>query len=104
MEIKIVWTDFAIEKLSAIFQYYKDVAGTEKAEQIVNQIVDRTIYLEKHPIAGVKEVLLYKRKKEYRYLVEGNYKIIYWMDANIITIATVFDTRQNPKKILKLNN
>jgi toxin ParE1/3/4 len=101
MEIKVVWTDSAIDKLSEIFNYYNSVAGTEIADDIINKIVDRTIYLEKHPFIGAKEELLYKRKREYRYLVEGNYKIIYWVDDAVITIATVFDTRQNPRKILK---
>ncbi len=102
MEIKIVWTDFAVEKLSEIFQYYKEVAGADKSQQIVNLIIEKTIYLEKHPAIGVKEELLNKRKKEFRYIVQGNYKIVYWIELNIITIATVFDTRQNPKNLSKL--
>ena len=34
-----------------------------------------------------------------RYLVEGNYKIIYWHDGTLIKIASVFDCRQNPSKL-----
>ena len=39
--------------------------------------------------------------KGFRYLVEGNYKIVYkyFSDKKEILIVTVFDTRQNPKKM-----
>jgi toxin ParE1/3/4 len=48
------------------------------------------------------ELLLSKRQFEYRYLVEGNYKIIYWIETDFIKIAAVFDRRQNEKKIKRL--
>lgn len=37
----------------------------------------------------------------YRYLVEGNYKIVYkvYNEEKEILISTVFDTRQNPTKL-----
>ena len=38
----------------------------------------------------------------FRYLVESNYKIIYWQENELITIASVFDCRQDPKKMKKL--
>jgi len=41
--------------------------------------------------------------KEIRYLIEGNYKIVYWIDVDIISIATVFDCRMDPKN-LKVRN
>lgn len=37
------------------------------------------------------------------YLVSGNYKIIYLIDENLITIATIFDCRQNPVKLKNKN-
>ena len=39
--------------------------------------------------------------QEYRYLVSGNYKIIYKVSENIIVINDIFDTRQNT---IKMNN
>jgi toxin ParE1/3/4 len=55
-----------------------------------------------NPLIGSKEELLYDYPEDYRYLVESNYKIIYWKKENIITIASVFDCRQNPEKIKKI--
>ena len=47
------------------------------------------------------EELLIDRKSVYRYIVCGNFKIIYSIDKELklIKIADVFDTRQNPIKI-----
>ena len=99
MEVKIFWTDLAIDQLEQIFDFYKYKASIDVARKIIMQIIDRTILLEKNPLLGTREPLLTDRKKEYRYLVEGNYKIIYWIEDNYIKINSVFDCRQNPIKI-----
>ena len=99
MELRVFWTDTARFQLEDIFDYYKNAASLKVARKLVKQIIDRTIQLEQKPISGPKEPLLTDRKFEYRYLVEGNYKIIYWIENNYIKIATVFDCRQNPEKM-----
>ncbi len=72
------------------------------ARKIINRILDRITILESSPLAGQKEELLSDYIEEYRYLLESNYKIIYWKKENLITIAAVFDCRQNPEKIQKI--
>lgn len=102
MELRVFWTDTARFQLEDIFNYYKDEASIRIARKLVKQIIDRTIQLEKNPNSGTKEPLLSERKFEYRYLVEGNYKIIYWKQDSYIKIATVFDCRQNPEKMKEI--
>jgi plasmid stabilization system protein ParE len=102
MELRVFWTDTARFQLEDIFNYYKDKASIRVARKLVKQLIDRTIQLEKNPDSGSKEPLLSNRKFEYRYLVEGNYKIIYWKQDNYIKITTVFDCRQNPEKMKKI--
>ena len=99
MELKVFWTDTARFQLEDIFDYHKNIASLKVARKLIKQIIDRTLQLEKKPNSGPKEPLLTDRKPEYRYLVEGNYKIIYWIEDNYIKIATVFDCRQNPEKM-----
>ncbi|OFX23094.1 MAG: hypothetical protein A2033_00060 [Bacteroidetes bacterium GWA2_31_9] len=101
MEVKIFWTEFAITQLDQIFDFYKYRANIDLAKKIVLQIVDRTLELKNNPLMGTIEMLLTNRKREYRYLVEGNYKIIYCFDENHIKISSVFDCRLNPNKIKK---
>ena len=102
MDLKVFWTDHAIEKLEDVFDFYKTKVNIHVAQGIVSSIVDSTISLEKQPRIGQIEELLKNRRTEYRYLVSGNYKVIYWIEEPYIKIATVFDCRQNPQKIKKV--
>jgi plasmid stabilization system protein ParE len=99
MGLKVFWTDSAINRLEDIFDYFKITAGDEIAHKIIDSIIDATIRLEMQPRIGQTEELLKNRRLEYRYLVEGNYKIIYWIEEPFVKIATVFDCRQNPVKM-----
>ena len=101
MDLKVLWTNTASEQLEDVFDYFKITANLTIARKIVKEIVKKTSSLSKQPRKGQREPLLADRQKEYRYLVEGNYKIIYWIDVATIYIAAVFDTRQNPEKITK---
>jgi len=102
MELKVFWTETALNQLRDIFDYYKVKANQRVARNIVKKIVNRTIQLERNSKSGSREPLLESRKFEYRYLVEGNYKIIYWTEDNYVKIASIFDSRQNPEKLAKI--
>ncbi len=102
MEIKVFWTKTALNNLEDIFEYYKYKASIRVARKLVKGLVKSTLKLQESPQIGRKEELLIDRKFEYRFLVVGNYKIIYWIEDNYIKIATVFDCRQNPQKIKKI--
>jgi plasmid stabilization system protein ParE len=107
MEIvyKILWTDFAINQLKDIFDYHLVKASSNIAQRLVQKIIDATIILENNPKSGRREDLLKDRNQEFRFIIVKNYKIIYWIDYefSIINISVVFDTRQNPKKISKID-
>ncbi|PZX11923.1 plasmid stabilization system protein ParE [Breznakibacter xylanolyticus] len=102
MAIRIEWSQQSEKQLKEIFDYYSVVASKIIARKIVNGILERVSILESNPFAGPKEVLLNNYPEEFRYLVESNFKIIYWENENLITIASIFDCRQNPDKIKKL--
>lgn len=100
MAIQIVWSNFAIENLKAIFNYYKDRASKKVAHKIRKQILDSTKQLIQHPESGQIELYLEKLNEGHRYVLSGNYKIIYRVEKQTIFINDVFDVRQNPSKIL----
>ena len=104
MELAVYWTRFAEDKLDDIYDYYESKAGTRIARKLISGIIDKTIGLDKNPHIGQKEELLSDRPQNFRYLVFKSYKIIYWINQNKnrIDIVNVFDTRQNPLKIKKL--
>jgi toxin ParE1/3/4 len=99
--MKILWTNFASESLFEIYSYYKEAASENVAKRIKFKIFNATRQLTKHPLSGQLETNLLKLGEEHRYLIEGNYKIIYKRVKEGILITDVFDTRQNPIKIFK---
>lgn len=99
--MKIIWTDFATNSLFEIFKYYKETANRHVAQKIKLKIFSATRQLIKHPLSGQIETNLQKLGEDHRYLVEGNYKIIFKRTKKGIIITDVFDTRQDPAKILK---
>jgi plasmid stabilization system protein ParE len=102
MEVRVLWTDSALSQLEDIYDYFKIKASPRIAKKLVKTLVEETIILESNPLIGVKEPLLSERPYEYKFLVKNNYKIIYRFNENLIRIISVFDCRQNPKKIEKI--
>ena len=104
MELVVYWTQFAEDKLEDIYHYYSLKAGKKIALKLVNEVVDSTIDLQRNPLAGQEEEILKKRPQKFRYLVSGNYKIIYWINKSRkrVEIVHVFDCRRNPKTMKKM--
>ncbi len=96
----IIWTEPAKKDLRQIFNYYKIKVSKTLADKIINSIFTKTSILKTQNI-GTKEELLVHLGQDHRYLVDGNYKIIYIVQDNSVYITHVFDTRQNPVKINK---
>lgn len=99
----VYWTKFALNSLFEIFTYYKVNVSITVAQNIKDNILSCTRQLEKQPLSGSIEVLLSDLEEGHRYLIRGNYKIIYKIQRKKIYITDVYDTRQDPDK-LNLNN
>lgn len=52
---------------------------------------------------GPIEKLLMQLNQEHRFIIRGNYKIIYKILNSTIYITDVFDTRQDPKELKTRN-
>ncbi|HPL99859.1 MAG TPA: type II toxin-antitoxin system RelE/ParE family toxin [Bacillota bacterium] len=97
-----MWSDTSLTQLQDIFDYYSIRASIAVAKKIIKGIVNRSILLESNPLLGVKEPLLVNRPFECRFIIESNYKIVYRFSENIVRIVSVFDCRQNPQKVKKI--
>ncbi len=97
--MKIIWTDFAIQNLKDIFDYYSAIANKKVANKIKQNIFKSVNLLVSYPELGQVELYLEKLNKRYRYVLSGNYKIIYKIQDENIIISDVFDVRQNPIKM-----
>ena len=102
-KIKISWISSARSDVEKIKRYYKDVAGIDVAKRIALNIKIQVDILKTHPEIGQEEETLKSLNEGHRYLVSGNYKIIYKVLNKTVFITTVFDTRQNPNKLVKRN-
>ncbi|MDP3312470.1 type II toxin-antitoxin system RelE/ParE family toxin [Lutibacter sp.] len=104
MELKIYWTDFSKKELQNIFEYYKENASLKVAKSLTIGIAKETLKLKKQPEIGQIEELLIDKPNEFIYLVYKNHKIIYWINKSEkrIEINDVFDSRQNPIKIERI--
>ncbi|WP_339870234.1 type II toxin-antitoxin system RelE/ParE family toxin [uncultured Algoriphagus sp.] len=98
-EFEVCWTDFAEKQLDLIFEYYIQEAGYGVARNIVQGLIARVEILNSFPESGQIEPALSLLPDEFRYLVEGNYKILYFIKDKSVAIIDVFDTRRNPEKI-----
>ncbi|WP_336731744.1 type II toxin-antitoxin system RelE/ParE family toxin [Chryseobacterium sp. VD8] len=98
--MKIIWTEFAIENLKIIFDYYASKANKNVAHKIRKQIFKSTKQLIQNPQSGQLELHLEKLNQQHRYILSGNYKIIYKLDHEYIIIHDVFDARQNPTTMI----
>jgi len=100
---RIFWSVTAEVRLLKIHRYYLEKAGVKVANRLVRDVVSASIRLGHQPLIGPLEPALEGMSVEYRYLVEGNYKIIYSVNEELreVNVADVFDCRQSPDTMLK---
>jgi len=79
--------------------YYEIEASGRVADRITKKIVDDIDWLLEHPRGGQYEPLLGHLGLKHRWLVSGNYKIIYRIIDDLIFVSDIFDSRQDPEKM-----
>ena len=99
--MKVIWTELAKFQLKEACTYYKEIASAKVAASIRSKVFEKTRKLPRFPELGQKETNPLVAAIGYRYLVTGNYKIVYRIipKENIVLIAAVFDTRQDPNDL-----
>ena len=94
----VVWTSEAFSDLETIFDFIYSQSQSA-AGNITKSILARAKQLENFPESGANQQTLHQKKYKYKYLVDGNYKIIYSHTKNIAYIHAVIDCRQDPYAI-----
>ena len=77
--MKVFWTNTALSHLETIFDYFNIKANTDIARKEVIRIIKKIQLLENSPNLGKTEELLVDRKYDYRFIISGNYKVIYFI-------------------------
>ncbi len=96
--MKVFWTELAKFQLKEACQYYKEIANAKIAASIRSKIFEKTRKLSRYPEIGQQESNPLVAAMNYRYLVAGNYKVVYRIisEKQIVLIVAVFDRRQSP--------
>jgi len=89
--VKIIWSPLAIDRVAEIAEYIAQDSpnSAQKWVESTFQVVER---LEKFPKSGriVPEII----QDDFREIIHGNYRIIYRLQTEIVSILTVRHGRQ----------
>jgi toxin ParE1/3/4 len=103
-KVTIYWTPFAVRCLDQVQTYIANETRSQTiATKYINKLLERVEQLENFSDSGTAEELLKHLKQNSRYLIEGNYKIIYQHQDNKVIITDIFHVKQNPVKMVKRN-
>lgn len=102
----VKWSVEALDDLRRIY-IQKGLINRKTAQKTCALIFSDADILINHPKAGKKEPDLEKRKILYRCLVTKvrNYKLVYYIEDDLVHIIAVWDCRRDPQELKKeLNN
>lgn len=102
--MRLFWTEFAKNELREIHRYYSRKASPQVANWIKSEIFKKVKLLILRPELGQIELNLESTGLGFRYLVAGNFKIIYKSEGDDIFITDIFDTRRDPEKMKRANS
>ncbi len=89
--MKVHWTDTAIEQLSAIHAYHKQNSPAY-AQRIVDRLTQRSQQIVNFPLAG--RIVPEMNIPQIREVVEGPYRMIYYIKPDQIDVLTVIHGSQ----------
>jgi plasmid stabilization system protein ParE len=94
-KVQVIWTDESLGDLEAIYDFIAE-KSPHAAKKVARSILARTRQLETFPESGSAQETNKTLSRSYRYLVEGNYKIIYSVEGKAVYVEAVVDTREDP--------
>ena len=97
ISLNVVWTFEAENDLDDIYEFYLQVSD-KIALKIISEIIletDKIVFLEEFQVDEINS--------KYRRIIVRHFKILYRVVTNEIVIFGVFDSRQNPEKLIKMN-
>lgn len=98
--MKVTFTHPALRSLKRLYDYRKGMSGIEAARRFRKTIFDSVIPLKDFPRLGKLEESLVDQKYEYRYMLATGCKIVYRIEDAEIFVVEIFDTRQDPEKLI----
>jgi toxin ParE1/3/4 len=92
--VKVDWTDAALEQLWAIHEYLAQ-SSPEYAQRVVDRLTKRTQQIRNFPLSG--RVVPEFNAPQIREVIEGPYRIIYYIKPDRIDVlAVIHGAQQTP--------
>lgn len=95
----LIWSDKAVEEYDRLQQYLYEEWGEIITERVIADIAQIIKRIQKSP---EHFPLFYKKKNIRRCVASPQTSIFFRFSNSTIEIASIFDNRQNPKKLRKL--
>mgnify|MGYP006422679153 FL=1 len=89
--MKVFWTETAINHLSSIYNYISRTSP-QYAQRIVERLTKRSEQIANFPLSG--RIVPELGTKQIREIIEGSYRIIYYMKSEQIDILAVLHGSQ----------
>lgn len=96
--MKVYWTETAVENLSAIYAYIAQTS-TQYAARIVDRITRRSEQIANFPLSG--RIVPEFETEQIREVIEGSYRIIYYIKTEQIDVLAVLHGSQEITAIVK---
>ena len=101
--MQVKFTDKAIAHLERILDVHLEYSGELSAIKFGKLVDEKLKDLTRFPYTGFPEPLLAKRKKLFRAtILKSHYKMIYYVEDDVIWVAAFWDTRMNPDRLRRL--
>ncbi len=99
--MRLVFTEQAQQSMNNSFLFLLEEQGVppQKIDEFRDNLKLAIKQLLKSPYLGQRETRLQYLNKDHRRLIEGYFKIIYFIKDDSIYITDIFDSRQDPKKM-----
>lgn len=97
--MQVQFTKYANRALNNIYEWHKEKGYRKTGRKIRAAVITKVMLLKDQPLLGQEEENLKELELGHRYLVEGNYKIIYFIVEDLVVVSDIFDTRHDPEKM-----
>lgn len=90
--MKVFWTETAINHLSSIYIYISQ-NSPQYAQRLVERLTRRSEQIANFPLSG--RIVPEFETKQIREIIEGSYRIIYYIKSEQIDVLAVLHTSQH---------
>jgi toxin ParE1/3/4 len=97
--LKVVWTEKARESLFNIYNFIYE-KSPQNAMMVLDELISLGNSLNDPKLEYSKDLIV--NDESIRFVVKWSYKIVYERALDQVVIIDVFNSKQNPDKLLKL--